>query len=63
VQPEKIRHEVRDEVLAATGRMQEPFVYDSLPGENFYFRWPGGWRNHICTLWCNAIEAQSRAAM
>jgi hypothetical protein len=43
--------------------MQEPLVYDSLPGENFYFRWPGGWRNHICTLWCNAIEAQSRAAM
>jgi hypothetical protein len=29
---------VRDDVLAATGRMQEPFVYGSLPGENFYFR-------------------------
>jgi uncharacterized caspase-like protein len=29
---------VRDDVLAATGKAQEPFVYGSLPGENFYFR-------------------------
>ena len=31
---------VRDDVLAATGRRQEPFVYSSLPGEAFYFRKP-----------------------
>jgi tetratricopeptide (TPR) repeat protein len=31
---------VRDDVLAATGRMQEPFVYGSLPGEDFYFAAP-----------------------
>ena len=29
---------VRDDVLAATGRRQEPFVYSSLPGEAFYFK-------------------------
>ena len=29
---------VRDDVLAATGRQQEPFVYGSLPSEPFYFR-------------------------
>jgi uncharacterized caspase-like protein len=28
---------VRDEVLSATGRQQEPFVYGSLPSESFYF--------------------------
>jgi tetratricopeptide (TPR) repeat protein len=28
---------VRDDVLAATGRKQEPFVYGSLPGEDFFF--------------------------
>jgi uncharacterized caspase-like protein len=28
---------VRDDVLASTGRMQEPFVYGSLPGEEFFF--------------------------
>jgi len=28
---------VRDDVLAATGRKQEPFVYGSLPGEEFFF--------------------------
>ena len=38
MKPEEIRHEVRDDALAATSRMQEPFVYGSLPGENFYFR-------------------------
>ena len=31
---------VRGDVLAATGRRQEPFVYSSLPGEAFYFRRP-----------------------
>jgi len=31
---------VRDDVLAATGRKQEPFVYGSLPGEDFYFAAP-----------------------
>jgi uncharacterized caspase-like protein len=31
---------VRDDVLAATGRRQEPFVYGSLPGEDFYFAAP-----------------------
>jgi hypothetical protein len=29
---------VRDGVLAATARKQEPFVYGSLPSEPFYFR-------------------------
>jgi hypothetical protein len=29
--------QVRDDVLAATGEKQEPYVYGSLPGENFYF--------------------------
>jgi tetratricopeptide (TPR) repeat protein len=28
---------VRDDVLAATGRQQEPFVYGSLPSEDFFF--------------------------
>jgi tetratricopeptide (TPR) repeat protein len=28
---------VRDEVLSMTGRRQEPFVYGSLPAEDFYF--------------------------
>src|SRR5262249_3483399 len=28
---------VRDDVLSATGRKQEPFVYGSLPGEDFFF--------------------------
>jgi tetratricopeptide (TPR) repeat protein len=31
---------IRDDVLAATGRRQEPFVYGSLPGEDFYFAAP-----------------------
>jgi uncharacterized caspase-like protein len=31
---------VRDDVMAMTGRRQEPFVYSSLPGESFYFRKP-----------------------
>jgi DNA-binding winged helix-turn-helix (wHTH) protein len=29
---------VRDEVLAATGGRQEPFIYGSLPSDSFYFR-------------------------
>ncbi len=29
---------VRDDVLAATGRQQEPFTYASLPGDAFYLR-------------------------
>src|ERR1043166_1187394 len=28
---------VRDDVMAATARKQEPFVYGSLPGEDFFF--------------------------
>ncbi len=28
---------VCDDVLASTGRKQEPFVYGSLPGEDFFF--------------------------
>jgi tetratricopeptide (TPR) repeat protein len=28
---------VRDDVLAATNRRQEPFIYGSLPGEDFFF--------------------------
>lgn len=31
---------VRDEVLGATERQQEPFTYGSLPAEAFYFRHP-----------------------
>src|SRR5262249_46517329 len=29
---------VHDDVLAATDRAQEPFVYGALPGEDFFFR-------------------------
>ena len=29
---------VRDDVLAATGKKQEPFVYGSLGGEEYVFR-------------------------
>jgi tetratricopeptide (TPR) repeat protein len=29
---------VRDEVLASTGRRQEPYIYGSLPSEAFYFK-------------------------
>ncbi len=28
---------VRDDVLTATGKRQEPFVYGSLPGESLFF--------------------------
>lgn len=28
---------VRDDVMEATGRKQEPFIYGSLPAQNFYF--------------------------
>jgi hypothetical protein len=28
----------RDDVLAATGRREKPFVYGSLPGEDFVLR-------------------------
>jgi tetratricopeptide (TPR) repeat protein len=31
---------VRDDVLVATQRRQEPFIYGSLPSEPFYFRLP-----------------------
>jgi tetratricopeptide (TPR) repeat protein len=31
---------VRDDVLVATQRKQEPFIYGSLPSEPFYFRLP-----------------------
>ena len=33
---------VRDDVLAATGRTQEPFTYGSLSGQAFYFRTSSG---------------------
>jgi invasion protein IalB len=33
----KVFRLVRDDVLASTGRKQEPFVYGSLPGEDFFF--------------------------
>lgn len=29
---------VRDDVLSATGKRQEPFQYSSLPSEAYYFR-------------------------
>jgi len=29
-----------DDVLAATGRKQKPFVYGLLPGQDFYFAAP-----------------------
>jgi tetratricopeptide (TPR) repeat protein len=32
----KLFRQVRDDVLAATSRKQEPFVYGSLPGEDFF---------------------------
>lgn len=34
----KLFRHIRDDVLAATGKQQEPFVYGSLPAEDFYFR-------------------------
>ncbi len=40
VEINKLFRLVRDDVLAATGRRQEPFVYGSLPGEDFYFSPP-----------------------
>lgn len=33
----KLFRVVRDDVMAATGRKQEPFVYGSLPGDDFFF--------------------------
>jgi len=37
VEINKLFRLVRDEVLAATARKQEPFVYGSLPSEDFFF--------------------------
>jgi uncharacterized caspase-like protein len=37
VEINKLFRLVRDEVMAATGRRQEPFLYGSLPGEDFFF--------------------------
>lgn len=34
---DKLFRLVRDDVMAATGKRQEPFVYGSLPGEDFFF--------------------------
>jgi hypothetical protein len=36
----KLFRGVRDDVLLATARRQEPFVYGSLPFEDFFFRPP-----------------------
>jgi uncharacterized caspase-like protein len=33
----KVFRAVRDEVLSSTGRRQEPYVYGSLPADDFYF--------------------------
>ena len=38
VEISKLFRLVRDDVLAATGKAQEPFVYGSLPGEDFFFK-------------------------
>src|SRR4051812_43837972 len=37
VEINKLFRLVRDDVLAAAGRKQEPFVYGSLPGEDYFF--------------------------
>jgi hypothetical protein len=37
VEINKLFRLVRDDVLTATNRLQEPFVYGSLPGEDFFF--------------------------
>jgi hypothetical protein len=37
VEINKLFRLVRDDVLAATGPKQEPFVYGSLPGDDFFF--------------------------
>jgi carboxyl-terminal processing protease len=37
VEINKLFRLVRDDVLTATGRKQEPFVYGALPGEDFFF--------------------------
>ena len=36
----KLLRQVRDDVLSATGGIQEPFVYGSLSAEDWYFRKP-----------------------
>jgi len=41
---------VRDDVLAATGRTQEPFTYGSLSGQAFYFRAAGTDANTVVTM-------------
>jgi len=38
VEINKLFRAVRDDVLAETGNKQEPFVYGSLPNEDFYFK-------------------------
>ncbi len=40
VEINKLFRLVRDDVLAATAHKQEPFVYGSLPGDDFYFSPP-----------------------
>jgi uncharacterized caspase-like protein len=37
VEISKVFRLVRDDVLNSTGRRQEPFVYGSLPSDDFYF--------------------------
>ena len=37
VEISKLFRLVRDDVLASTGRQQEPSTYGSLPGEYFFF--------------------------
>jgi uncharacterized caspase-like protein len=57
---------VRDDVLAKTGRAQEPFTYGSLSGQAFYFK-PG---TQVATssasdetlFWQGAVSANSLAA-
>ena len=40
VEISKLFRLIRDDVLGATGGKQEPFVYGSLPGDDFYFNPP-----------------------
>ena len=40
VEISKLFRLIRDDVLGATGGKQEPFVYGSLPGDDFYFSPP-----------------------
>jgi Caspase domain len=52
---------VRDDVLSATGRTQEPFTYGSLSGQAFYFRPAGGDANTTAAATPPQVSVAPRA--